>query len=537
MVNGLVGKKVNLRRGVRQGDPLSPYIFIIAMDFMPRWLRKLMHIGALRMPIRDMQPALFYADDALFFIKPEEQQLQMLQAILNAFASISGLRVNLEKSEILSTATQHMSNAELAQIMTCKEGRFPLQYLGLPLSDSALTKQDFIPLIQKINRRLPGWAAKLLTIAGRLTLVNAVLTSIPIYLMSVCKLPVWVIEEIDKTRRNFFWKGGAQNERKIHLANWPMLCKPKKMGGMGILDLRIFNKAILSKWYWQWQAKEEKMWKSLFLSIYCTQGTHGVHQSYFFRIQLKYVIGFCDCFIQRIVGQGNTIQLWDHDWGMGILKHNLSVLYSYTLQEDATLKQFYQSSDQSWYRPVMSEQATEQLELLQRMKEQYNTGNQGGNLSNTQPDDATWRMSANGEFRVQSAYLTMKNGPHIGSEVRRIWGVKAPHRFKIFAWLLIHNKILTTDNLKKRGYNLPGMCFMCRSADETVNHLFNKCHQSILVYEGVLRNGKEYRQGQNNITLMQKGTTKKDRGLIIITSFIVWRERCCRIFRERCKPV
>ena len=145
------------------------------------------------------------------------------------------------------------------------------------------TKQDFIPLIHKINRRLPGWAAKLLTIAGRLTLVNAVLTSIPIYLMSVCKLPVWVIEEIDKTRRNFFWKGGVQNERKIHLANWPMLCKPKKMGGMGILDLKIFNKAILSKWYWQWQAKEEKMWKRLFLSIYCTQGTHGVHQSYFFR--------------------------------------------------------------------------------------------------------------------------------------------------------------------------------------------------------------------------------------------------------------
>lgn len=62
--------------------------------------------------------------------------------------------------------------------------------------------------------------------------------------------------------------------------------------------------------------------------------------------------------------------------------------------------------------------------------------------------------------------------------------------------------------------------------------MFNTCQQGILVHTGVLQTGGGYKQGQNNIELMQEGATKKDSGLILITNYIIWRERCCRIFRE-----
>lgn len=73
MINGLLGRKIILKKKVCQGDPLSPFLFIIAMDFIYRWMEKLMNIGAIIMPIEIMQPSLLYADDVLFFIKSEIQ--------------------------------------------------------------------------------------------------------------------------------------------------------------------------------------------------------------------------------------------------------------------------------------------------------------------------------------------------------------------------------------------------------------------------------------------------------------------------------
>ena len=129
IINGLLGKKITLKRGVRQGDPLAPFIFIIAMDFLPRWMQKLQNNGALRMPIRSMQPSLLYADDVLFFIKPEQQQGQILKLVLLAFANISGLKVKLGKSEISATAVDQTRITHMAGTLECSQGTFPMQYL------------------------------------------------------------------------------------------------------------------------------------------------------------------------------------------------------------------------------------------------------------------------------------------------------------------------------------------------------------------------------------------------------------------------
>lgn len=85
IVNGLIGKRINLRQGVRQVDPVSPIRFIIGMDFLSRWFCRLVANGAWQLPFHGMKPCLLYADDALFFIKLDTRHVQMLKIALAVF--------------------------------------------------------------------------------------------------------------------------------------------------------------------------------------------------------------------------------------------------------------------------------------------------------------------------------------------------------------------------------------------------------------------------------------------------------------------
>lgn len=123
---------------------------------------------------------------------------------------------------------------------------FPIKYLGLPLSLGRLKKVDFQPLSNKANGRLANWIGKFLTPVGRKTLVKAVLSSQPIYYMSALNAPTAVLEEIDRRRKCFLWMGTDQiaGERGGGSARLPGLkCKPTRLGGLGILNLKKFARA------------------------------------------------------------------------------------------------------------------------------------------------------------------------------------------------------------------------------------------------------------------------------------------------------
>lgn len=105
---------------------------------------------------------------------------------------------------------------------------------------------DVQPLLDKIGGRIPGWKGKLLSMARRETLVKALLTSQPIYQLTVFPMQKWLLGQIDRMRRSFLWKG--DEPEKVSgghcLVNWPTTCTPKDLGGMGILDLERFAHAL-----------------------------------------------------------------------------------------------------------------------------------------------------------------------------------------------------------------------------------------------------------------------------------------------------
>jgi Reverse transcriptase (RNA-dependent DNA polymerase) len=127
MLNSAVGKKIILRWGIRQGDPISPYLFILTMDFLPQWMQILAQQNIIQRPFENCQQCLLYADDTLFILKPDIQQIRVLKLILDIYGQLSGMRMNLQKSELLITCTDISLVQQLAEEIGCKlSNRFSL---------------------------------------------------------------------------------------------------------------------------------------------------------------------------------------------------------------------------------------------------------------------------------------------------------------------------------------------------------------------------------------------------------------------------
>jgi hypothetical protein len=131
-----------------------------------------------------------------------------------------------------------------------QQGHLSCTYLGLPLRLGRLKREDEQVLVDRLAGKLPSWKGRLLNKSVRLTLANWVISSIVVYHMIVFTLSKWAIKKIDRIQRNFLWQG-SENARGGHcLVNWKHVQWPKKLGGLGVLELDHFNKALRLRWPW-----------------------------------------------------------------------------------------------------------------------------------------------------------------------------------------------------------------------------------------------------------------------------------------------
>jgi hypothetical protein len=233
LLNGCPGKTFHCRRGVRQGDPLSPLLFILAADFLQSLINREKEMGLLNLPIpmesnKDF-PIIQYADDTLIVPKGNTRQLLFLKSVINTFSEATGLKVNFGKSMMLPINISDERLEFLSKTFGCSRGEFPFTYLGLPLSISKPRIHDFLPLINRCQMRL-GSISNLLSQAGKLEITNAVMSALPTFYMCTLKLPKGVVKRIDSFRKHCLWNGNEANARRPPKAAWKMVSKPKKRG-------------------------------------------------------------------------------------------------------------------------------------------------------------------------------------------------------------------------------------------------------------------------------------------------------------------
>ena len=209
LLNGIPGVQFLCRRGVRQGDPLSPLLFVLAADFLQTILNDAMHRDLIQPPIRFQTcldfPILQYADDTLIIMPACPNQLEHLKHLLGIFSRASGLKVNFQKSNMIPINVAEEQMQCLSAILGCAIGKFPFTYLGTPLSFTKPKMEHFMYLIERIQKRL-STCSQYLSYDGRLLMVNAVFSSLPTFLMSCLLLYKGIIEQIDKYRRHLFWR-------------------------------------------------------------------------------------------------------------------------------------------------------------------------------------------------------------------------------------------------------------------------------------------------------------------------------------------
>jgi mannosylglycoprotein endo-beta-mannosidase len=181
-------------------------------------------------------------------MKADATQLTCLKALLTTFAYSTGLKVTYQKSSMVPINMNEERLRHFTSTFNFQSGSFPFTYLGLPLGITKPTLEYFIPMVQRVQKRLEG-IADFLNYGGKLQMVNSVLASLPIFYMSCFDVPVTIKDQVIKYMRHCLWrKRNAEVQAKgSALISWNKVCKPKKQGGLGVLNLEIQNKALLLK--------------------------------------------------------------------------------------------------------------------------------------------------------------------------------------------------------------------------------------------------------------------------------------------------
>ncbi|KAJ9550970.1 LOW QUALITY PROTEIN: hypothetical protein OSB04_015015 [Centaurea solstitialis] len=282
LINGSPTKEFSLGKGVRQGDPLAPFLFILAAEGLTVAMKEAQRSNlfkGIRIGNSIDELSIFqFADDAIFVGEWDKDNAMNLICILKCFEVCSGLKINMGKSRLLGVSVSKEEVTSLARRLKCKEDSIPFRYLGLPVGGNMKLARNWQPLIDKCRSKLSGWKAKTLSIGGRLCLCKSVLGNLGTYFFSLYKAPKKVLSSLESLRCRFFW-GGTEDCKKICWTAWDKVIRDKKCGGLGIGSLRALNLAMLVKWKWRERTEPDAKWRTVVRNCNLNYSADGVTRS------------------------------------------------------------------------------------------------------------------------------------------------------------------------------------------------------------------------------------------------------------------
>ncbi|KAJ9560212.1 hypothetical protein OSB04_005372 [Centaurea solstitialis] len=249
IINGSPTKEFTMGKGVRQGDPLAPFLFILAVEGLTVALKEAQQASLVRgVRINNLEEeiSLFqFADDAIFLGEWSLQNAKSLLRVLKCFEVCSGLKINLGKSRLSGVSVSKEEVILMANKLDCKADSIPFRYLGLPVGGNMNLAKYWQPLVEKFKSKLTDWKAQTLSIGA----------------------PKSVLKQLEGMRRRFLW-GGTTNTNKICWMAWDKVMRDKQCGGLGIGSLRALNLALLLKWHWREKTEPNAMWNKVVKCCY-----------------------------------------------------------------------------------------------------------------------------------------------------------------------------------------------------------------------------------------------------------------------------
>lgn len=355
ILNGVPGKTIICKRGVRQGDPLSPLLYVIVAEVLQRLINESWLHGDLNLPVQNPYtknyPIIQYADDTLIILPVEEGQLYTLMNILNTFTEFTGLKVNYSKSSLVPININDERALQLANILGCKKESMPFTYLGLPMGTTRPKVDDLIPVVSGLDKRLSG-VATMMTYSGRLTHWKAMISALPIFSMCCIRVPFTILDHFGKSGRGFIWYGNKINKQRNCLVKWDTVCLPKKAGGLGVLDLRMQNRALMTKFLYKFFNRLDIPWVELIWDVYYRD---GIVPSFPTKVG-SFWWRDCCAILQNFKSMtvcnpkaGGTVKLWQDRWHDDSMQNMFPQLYSYAKNTECIIASASTSIQNDFY--------------------------------------------------------------------------------------------------------------------------------------------------------------------------------------------
>ncbi|XP_010495447.1 PREDICTED: uncharacterized protein LOC104772543 [Camelina sativa] len=539
--NGTVQGYFKGRRGLRQGDPLSPYLFVIAMNNLSLMLNKAAEEGKF-LYHHNCDTAklthLCFADDLLIFVDGSVSSVQNVLEVLKEFEERPGLAISLQKSSFYSGGLTEEEIDSITVATGLPHGTLPVRYLGVPLCTKKLTLQNCEPLLQQVKGKINNWCSKSLSFAGRLVLINTVIAGISNFWCSTFLLPKACIRKINTMCSSFLWKGHCEGRHNARVS-WDNITKPKDQGGLGIRDLATWNTACVLKLIWLLFFRSGLVWVAWYrlhflrgsLSSFWTMKKRP-NFSWLANKLLK-VKDMAYNWIKLRVGNGITCRFWSDNWSpFG----NLSTFLSTTrlgICATATLAQVY--NHDNWRLP--NPRSDNQVSLHAHLTTLH--------LSEEE-DHYEWEMQGKiyQKYSTRRVYDCIVNQSALVPWRRAVWNKGGIPRHSFLTWLFTLNRCRTRARLLGWGFQTDPRCLLCNSCDESWNHLFFNCHYSWSVWSQIAARCtlQPCRNWDANLEQMSSLRGPKEHQRLCLLAwqcslYTLWNERNTRLHRQNFRSV
>ncbi|XP_073355220.1 uncharacterized protein [Aegilops tauschii subsp. strangulata] len=528
LVNGALGRSIRHHRGLRQGDSISPFLFILAMEPLQRLLDLAVRDGLLS-KLKGRIPSLrtsLYADDVALFLNPVRQEVQAIRQILQAFGQATGLQVNFSKSKAIPIHPELFDVDDIIQPLGAARAALPCCFLGLPLSLRKVRKAELQPLLDKILARLAAWKFKLFTAVGRLVLLNSVISALAVYWLSVHQLPAWVRRQIDKIRRAWLWRGQESCPGGHYKVASGRICRPKELGGLGIIDLDRFGIALRLRWLWWEKTTPYKPW--IGLPVPCNEDDRWLFAAA----------------TTVALGDGRTASFWMDSWLQGQAPcHIAPELFRLSKRKHRTVRQAL--TDNRWVNDLGGRVPSNLLAAFVSLWGRISATT----IPDTGRDIFTWKLEASGSYSASSAYHLQFLGSTFSPIMQSVCRARVPAKIKFFSRLLSAGRLLTADRLMARAWPNSYFCPLCWRNLETAQHLFRECTWSRNLWTAAASRFRvptflpsSWRSSNCMVDWLDGLSTvpvgrKRARSIALLITWWIWLERNGRIFMDLERPV
>ncbi|XP_019175849.1 PREDICTED: uncharacterized protein LOC109171175 [Ipomoea nil] len=481
LVNGRPSEEIVPTRGLRQGDPLSPYLFIICAEGLSLVLQDSQAKGRIHgcRVARGAPPIshLFFADDSLLFFKANLQETLEVKRCLSVYEAYSGQAVNYHKSSVSFSRNTHGDTRDIVSgtLMVAQAEDFG-KYLGLPSVVGRNRRVIFSYIEQKLKQRFGSWNKRLLSRAGKEVLLKSVAQAMPTYTMSIYLLPTTLCASLERLMNRYWW-GQNGSDSSIHWLAWDRMCKPKKFGGMGFKRLHEFNLALLAKQGWRLLTNQNSLMARVFKARYFPttsfyEAVVGGNPSYVWRsIMASQNLLKSGC--RRRIGNGRATRVWSVPWVPD--PHNPFVETDQGADgQDLVVSDFLDSNTGHWNHNYVHHlfNARDAGLILQLP------------VSPDHDDMWFWHGDIRGNYSVKDGYkrlCTLNTQP--STVWNNVWKLQVPPKWKVFLWRALLNILPTLDKLLiKRVINI-NTCPSCGLHEECVMHLFCTCPYALKLWQ------------------------------------------------------